>query len=410
MYSNNVKKDETPRCIQVFEQSVNSPVTRKSYRGRLDAFMEFAKITDYDVLANTDPKQLQLHLENYVMYLKKKHEKGDFRARSFNAYLAAIEAFFIQNDVELNFKKVRRWIPKHEKLTGEIPYTNEDIQKMLAASNVRWKAVIHFFASTGARPEGLFELKKKHLASIGNGCTIVTFYQNDSEEYYGFLTPEATDALNAYFQKRQFDGEKLDDDSPIFRNAYRETEGWKNTKTIVVGTAYSSFAKLLEKAGLRKIQKGVIKTRHSKRIFYGFRKRYNTILKDNIDVNPNTAEKLMGHKNGLDGVYYNPSTQKRFIEFSKAITELTIDDAARTQLELDRVNKEKTENKKLEHIVSSLEKKYDVTINAFKEILNDSIDHPRVVHGDQVYPTKVEIERRRHLNEKLLKELETLEP
>jgi len=43
MYSNNVKKDETPRCIQVFEQSVNSPVTRKSYRGRLDAFMEFGK-------------------------------------------------------------------------------------------------------------------------------------------------------------------------------------------------------------------------------------------------------------------------------------------------------------------------------------------------------------------------------
>ena len=126
MYIKTVDNDEIPRCIQVFEQSVNSPVTRKSYRERLDAFMEFCKISNYEILVKTEPKQLQTHLENYVMYLKRKHEKGDFRARSFMAYLAGIEAFFVQNDVNLNFKKVRKWIPKYEKLTGEEPYTNSD--------------------------------------------------------------------------------------------------------------------------------------------------------------------------------------------------------------------------------------------------------------------------------------------
>jgi site-specific recombinase XerD len=269
MYTHSVKKEEIPRCIQVFEQSVDSEVTRKNYRQRLDAFMEFAKITSYDNLIKTSPKQLQLYLENYVMSLKRRHEKGDFRARSFNAYLSAIEAFFIQNDIVLNFKKVKRWIPKYEKLTGEEPYTTEDIKKMLSIANIRWKAVIHFFASTGARPEGVFELKKKHLRSIENGCIIVTIYENENEEYYGFLTPEATAALNAYFEKRQFDGEKLTDESPVFRNVFRETQGWKNIKHIKMGTAYSSFAQILSRAGIRKIKKGDNKTRHSKRIFYG---------------------------------------------------------------------------------------------------------------------------------------------
>jgi len=378
MYTRLVDNDEIPRCIQVFEQSVNSPVTRKSYRERLDAFMEFSKISDYEILVKTEPKQLQTHLENYVMYLKRKHEKGDFRARSFMAYLAAIEAFFVQNDVNLNFKKIRKWIPKYEKLTGQEPYTNDDVKKMLAFANTRWKAIIHFFASTGARPDAVFELKRKHLKPIGDGSTIVTFYQNDSEEYCGFLTPEATAAMNAYFQKREFDGEKLTDESPIFRNAYRETQGWKIVKHIILGTAYSSFAQLLEKAGLRKIRKGVNKTRHSKRIFYGFRKRYNTILKDNMNVNPNTAEKLMGHKNGLDGVYYTPTIQKRFIEFSKAIPDLIIADSERQKIKIEKLEKKKTElerkEKEIENLKENMEKMVEQKIGEYNQKFMEKLE------------------------------------
>ena len=44
------------------------------------------------------------------MFLKRRHEKGDFRARSFNAYLAAIEAFFDitipHSDDELTDRKI----------------------------------------------------------------------------------------------------------------------------------------------------------------------------------------------------------------------------------------------------------------------------------------------------------------
>src|SRR5438309_7279275 len=56
----------------------------------------------------------------------------------------------------------------------------------------------------------------------------------------------------------------------------------------------------------------------------GFRKRFNTILKLNNEINSNIVEKLMAHKRGLDGAYLKPTRDQCFFEFSKAIPDLTI--------------------------------------------------------------------------------------
>ena len=55
----------------------------------------------------------------------------------------------------------------------------------------------------------------------------------------------------------------------------------------------------------------------------------------------------MGHKNGLDGVYLQPTEEECFTEFQKGISDLTIDDTARLQ----------TRNRKLEEEKSELENK-----------------------------------------------------
>ena len=55
---------------------------------------------------------------------------------------------------------------------------------------------------------------------------------------------------------------------------------------------------------LQRIKKG---RRHDSQLNHGFRKRTNTILKLESNVNSNIAEKILGHKNGLDGVYFTPT-------------------------------------------------------------------------------------------------------
>ena len=368
------------------EQSVKSEVTRKSYRRELRVFLEFTKLEDYDKLVNLEPKQFQILLENYIMHLKRRFEKGDLRARSFIPPIAALESFCVQNDIVLNFKKVKKWIPKFEKLTGEKPYTTEDIQNMLQASNLRLSVVIHIFASTGIRPEALTTIKLKHMEPIGDGCTKLMVYPEDNEEYYAFLTPEATLVLQKYLEKRKFDGEKLTEDSPLVRNAYRETEGWRDIRPIDLSSLYGSFGRLLRESGLRKPKKQ-LKERHDKRIFYGFRKRYNTILKDNPMVNTNTAEKLMGHKNGLDGVYYNPTIEKRFEEFKKTIPELTISDKTRQSMRIkqqeEKISNLESDQKKILQleegvkIIGALMSEQMVKGNIWKELDNPTHHHTK---------------------------------
>ena len=66
------------------EQSVKSEVTKKSYRRELRVFLEFAKLGDYDKLVNLEQKQFQILIENYIMHLKRRFEKGGLRARSMS--------------------------------------------------------------------------------------------------------------------------------------------------------------------------------------------------------------------------------------------------------------------------------------------------------------------------------------
>jgi len=79
--------------------------------------------------------------------------------------------------------------------------------------------------------------------------------------------------------------------------------------------------------------------RFDKALLYGFRKRFNTILKLDNDINSNIAEKLMAHKNGLDGTYLKPTKEQCFAEFVKAIPALTLDKSDMLQMKLDEFEK-----------------------------------------------------------------------
>ena len=96
---------------------------------------------------------------------------------------------------------------------------------------------------------------------------------------------------------------------------------------------------------------------------HGFRKRFNTVLKLNNTVNPNIAEKLLGHANGLDGVYFKPTREECFTEFLKVISELTISPVERQRLIIENQKKEiselDTSKQKIERLEKTLKKVTD---------------------------------------------------
>ena len=89
------------------------------------------------------------------------------------------------------------------------------------------------------------------------------------------MTPEAADSLKEYLQTRKINGEKLTDDSPIFA-AYHKDDGYEKQEFLSTQALSQIIANVVKKAGIQRVKTG---HRYDKAVIYGFRKRFNTILK-----------------------------------------------------------------------------------------------------------------------------------
>lgn len=335
----------------LFTHVIHSKESLKTYTWGLKKFMEFYKLKDYDGLASMDSKMLQIMVEDFVM-----SKKGEGLSRSgIRNHTCPLQVFCEQNDLDIKWKKINRLLPQQGKKSGGKPYTTEQIQKMLSFErDTRNKAMIHFISASGVRVGAISDLKLKHVIDFKEGCKLLTIYPDTKDEYNTFLTPEASNALDFYLEKRRNDKEYLTDDSPVFRTHYRLK--MEKVKPMKRGSIIAVVNRVIRRARLRV---GKSAKRYDTQIDHGFRKRWTTIVENTEGMKIISAEKMQGHhvKSVPMAEFYNlPSPDLLFAEYKKAIPELTIDDSARKQAELDKANVEKSElqnaNKKLK---SSLE-------------------------------------------------------
>ena len=325
--------------LMMFQESLRSKESIKTYTWTVDQFIKYhnLKKKNYDSTVAMEKKELQSMVETYVIHLKR-----TIGPNSISTYANHLKTFLESNDIDLNWRKIKRLYPAMVKRSGHSAYTTEDVQKMLNATTpLKNRAVIHFLASTCVRIGAVPDLSFKHLRDMPLGCKMVTVYENSTEEYQTFLTPEATKALDDYLEERKKHNEILDDESPLFRERYLLgiTKPKRVTKT--------SLQALLRRSIQKTIVRGQKKNgRYAEQLAHGFRKRFNTVLKLNKEVNDNVIEKMMGHKRGLDGTYLVITPEMAFNEFKNGIMDLTIDGTARKQAELDQANKDKSELQK----------------------------------------------------------------
>ncbi len=321
------------RSMRVFEMGLKSQETAVVYKSHLKSFRKYAKVDDYDSLLKADQKSIQRLVEDYLF-----HIIGKVSPNSIRGYMAPIELFFSMNDVVLNTKKLHKMFPPEEKPEGYGAYTREDIKKMLeATSSKRSKSIIHFLACSYTRRGALSGLKMKHLHDYDSGCMYVQIYADEKAEYETFVTPECVKALHDYFDERTSDGERLMQDSPVFRADY--TIGSVGSRPMSVQSVTKVVENIVKKTNINRV-KG--KKRYNIPITHGFRKYVNSVWKGRIDVNHAYAEKLMGHSRTipLDNVYLAPDRAKFFKEFLKVLPDLTIDDSERLRIANEEKAKE----------------------------------------------------------------------
>jgi len=375
--------------ITIFESNF-SDATKKDYDFRLGQFYRISPIKSDDELIDCPTDELQKILVTYTRHLIKRVHDDDLSANTvpkmFRGIRWLLNSNYRENDIK--WKPLEALFPKSVKRSGYKAWTTEQIKLMLEnTSYIRNKALIHFQASSGARV-GVHDhpLLMKHLTMMewnGHACYAVLLYADSDESveekdlrdkqddvasgdsYWSFLTPEATDYLDRYFLERKRSGEFLDSDSFIFR----KDDGRNNRGSMQLSDANVTsilFRILKDVPELKRTKKG---RRHDIQINHGFRKRTNTILKLESTVNSNIAEKILGHKNGLDGVYLVPTRQECFKEFCKGITHLTISDTQRQKITIKTLEDNKTDLEQLKIKINEQTIKFSKKSNADHNIL-----------------------------------------
>ncbi len=355
------------RSLLVFEQAMKTEATSKAYLFQLDKFRKYYRLKDYDSILTIEPKKLQIMVEDYLFYLKKRLSPSSVKQTFF-----PIELFLSMNDVTINFKKIRKMFPSIEKRVGDNAYTTKDIQNILKSEkSVRNRALVHVLASSGMRVGGITELLIKHLKDMPNGCRAVLVYAGSRDEYTTFLTSEASEALEEYFEERRRNGELFKPESPVFRMDKNKV-GIGKAELLTFGAVANLMMRIVSR--VRTTRKRQTNTRYTIQSSHGLRKRFNTILKSNNDVNPNLAEKMMGHSVTiqLDNTYLLPTVERLFEEYVKVIPELLIDESYKLKIENELKDKkiERLESDE-ERRISNLESKFE-QITALLENVNTS--------------------------------------
>jgi len=325
----------TQRSLLIFEQGIKSESSRKSYLYQLTKFREWSKIKDTDGLLQAPQKDIQILLEDYVMYLKNR-----ISPNSIPVYFAPIELFYVMNDINLNFKKIRKLFPDKVKKGNKRGYTRNEVEIILnSTKTLRHKSLVLLLASSGCRIGAIPDIKLKHLFDIDESYAI-KIYEGDKEEDFIFTTPEARKIIDDYLDERKSDGEYIDSETPLFRATYRL--GIEKVKPSTVDSLTHIMGRLVSVINRKKIGKT---NRFDIAKNHGFRKFFATIIKNTDGISPTMTEKLINHIGivQMDSAYFTPSMEEMFDAYKKAIPNLIIDQTQKQELKIKELEIEKSE-------------------------------------------------------------------
>lgn len=333
------------RSLMLFYSAIKSEKTKVQYERYLARFCKHFGIENPDDLLHTDQKKLQEMIEDFVMYNKSRNNSASL----IGGQISAIKLFLSMNDVILNWDKIRKMFPEKKKPTGSVAYTTEQIRILLNNTIYpEYKALIHFLASSGVRVGCVEELRIADLQDMGNGCKSVRVYADTIHEYVTFIHPEAVEAIEKYHESRKKQGEELNENSWVFCSPF------DNKKPMLAMTITSTLGRYVKHSlGREKAKSG----RYNIMSCHGFRKRFDTILKLNNDMNLSLAERLMGHSVTvqLDNSYFRPTLDKLFDEYKKAIPALLIDEKYELETRILEQQNEITQLKQKDDRITTLE-------------------------------------------------------
>lgn len=262
------------------------------------------------------------------------------------------------NKIKLDWDLIFPFKTKMRARGKDEAYNHDQINKLLSVCDLRLKATVLIYASTGIRSGALPPLKLKDIVKIG----IYKFNIYDDElgdgQYYTFCSPECAQAIDQYLTYRERFGERLTPQSPLIREDFTTT-GFSRQKPRHISSVTISRVLIdrLCKLGLRDVDHvNGQRARKKVKILHGFRKFFETQLLES-DVNYIVTKMLMGHNLKLEENYFRPKLDYIVKEYKKAVDNLTIDPSNKLRKKVEKLEIEASQLQRLQAAVTALEQK-----------------------------------------------------
>jgi len=373
-YTNMLKKimcEYLKPIIKVDAKLVQQEQKKRHYKRTFsDADFE-VRVNEFVKNAHKDPKWAESVLLTLVTKLMEKTkllptDPQHFKSVSVGNNLKPIKKLFDMNSVPMTWARIYNLISDENDITDKSRgYTIEEIQKILKHCTPMETVMVLLGACSGIRAGG-FPIKWENIhpiylvedqyvwepeevtESISEKypivCGMLKIYADSREEYFAFVTPEWLDAVQIYRESWIKETNRVPrPEDPFFKRA----------GMLVRELKFDSIRKRMERvvndSGIRK-RLPESKQKYNIPLFNGLRRFFNKQNKKSLSQNSRLAslilkETMMGHGGliKLDKNYFKEHIDELIEEYIHSISNLTIDDSARTQLELDRVNNEKSE-------------------------------------------------------------------
>lgn len=347
---------------------LNSPATQTQYPKRFKVFLDHLRLPGATIeeqaqvfirKAREDPYWAQENIILFLDFHKQRVQRREISAGTLKNYYSPIKAFFDAHEDNLpsiKWKRIARALPKSKTYSSnDRAPTIGEIRKLVEYPDRRIKPLVYAMASGGFRVGAWQHLRWKHVIPKIDEKTgeIVAakmiIYDEDGEEYYTFITPEAYNSLKDWMDFRASYGEKITGESWLMRNVWRTADikrggsgagggdGGAEGASSMVGGRYGlathpkkmsvdAIKKMLGRAlyqqGLREsLQNG--SRRHAFKMSHSYRKFFKTRAEQ--VMNRTNVEYIIGHNLGVSQSYYKPLERDVLADYLKAVDLLTID-------------------------------------------------------------------------------------
>src|SRR5919108_4115262 len=146
------------QSVELFRAAIKSQATLDPYERRLIGFLKRmdAKSPDtFVAFAKSNPALAENKIIAFLSSERARADRGEISAGTINNWVKAARLFLEMSDVQLNWKKIRRVLPRARRYALDRVPTSDELREILDGADLRGKALTLIFTSSGIREEAI---------------------------------------------------------------------------------------------------------------------------------------------------------------------------------------------------------------------------------------------------------------